>query len=273
MVIIFISAIFGVVGTAIGALIIILIGKSLDKLTCIFLAFASGIMISLSFFVLIPDTVDNGNMPVAISAIVTGCVLAFLLDTFTKRIGKHEQTHKLDTTHDANNIDDEIGDFHGTIKDHSHKIFKLGIGVFIALAIHKLPEGIAMGASVRLDSGVGSILTIVIGLHNIPEGMALSTPLLVGGMKKLKVLGLSVLAGLPTVLGTVLGYFVSGISPLALSILLGISSGVILFLVFVDIVPEIIGLSNNRVRLPMTILIGSTILGLIIYMLAGSVVF
>lgn len=269
MSIILYASIVGVVGTTLGALIVIIIGKKFERFISSFLAFASGIMISLACFILIPDSISNGGIGISIGGIVLGILVALSLGFLTSRIGKKQRTiNNLDITHNSNNLDDEHTDFHGTIKDHTHSILKLGIGVFIAMALHKLPEGIAMGATARFDSGTGNLLTIIIGLHNIPEGMAIASPLLAGGMKKAKITLLSLLTGFPTILGTILGYYISGMSSLAMSLLLGISSGIILFIVFVEVLPEVIEL--QKTKFPMFVLVASVVLGLLIYTLVNA---
>ena len=50
----------------------------------------------------------------------------------------------------------------------------------MAIAIHKLPEGLATGVSYNGDQGNAFAITLTIALQNIPEGMVVVTPLLYG---------------------------------------------------------------------------------------------
>ena len=52
----------------------------------------------------------------------------------------------------------------------------------MAIAIHKLPEGLATGISFNGDQGNAVAVAITIALQNIPEGMVVVTPLLMAGV-------------------------------------------------------------------------------------------
>ena len=55
----------------------------------------------------------------------------------------------------------------------------------IAIALHKLPEGMATGVAFDGSSAANAeTLSLSIALQNIPEGMVIITPLLVAGVKQ-----------------------------------------------------------------------------------------
>ena len=63
---------------------------------------------------------------------------------------------------------------------------RVGFLVFIAMTIHSIPEGVAVGVGYAADfnpatrgavSGMGPTLALAIAIHNIPEGLAVAIPL------------------------------------------------------------------------------------------------
>ncbi len=66
----------------------------------------------------------------------------------------------------------------------------------MAVAIHKLPEGIATGVGFNAEELSGAwAVTFGIALQNIPEGMVVVTPLLLVGVKKMRAFLISLAIG------------------------------------------------------------------------------
>ena len=68
----------------------------------------------------------------------------------------------------------------------------------MAIAIHKLPEGMAAGVSMN-DMGSGETswsVTFGIALQNVPEGMVVIAPLLLAGVSKIRTFLISLAIGL-----------------------------------------------------------------------------
>jgi ZIP family zinc transporter len=89
---------------------------------------------------------------------------------------------------------------HYHLEDHNlaQGISKKGILVFIAMFIHSIPEGIAIGVGFATGNfHFGMIMAIAIGVHNIPEGIAVSLPLKKDGASTVKCAWASILTSLP----------------------------------------------------------------------------
>ena len=72
----------------------------------------------------------------------------------------------------------------------------------MAVAIHKLPEGIATGVGFNAEELSGAWgVTFGIALQNIPEGMVVVTPLLLVGVKKMRAFLISLAIALMEVVG------------------------------------------------------------------------
>lgn len=121
-----------------------------------------------------------------------------------------------------------------------HDLHTAGLVLAAAVALHNVPVGMAVGASVAVEGiCLASVLAAVtIGLHNLPEGMSIAIPLLHDGSKTLGAIGVAALSGLPTVAGALAGYFVGNQAPAALAAALSLAGGAMLYVVFFELLPE-----------------------------------
>lgn len=116
----------------------------------------------------------------------------------------------------------------------------------LAVALHNLPEGMAVGAvAAALLAGTpgvtpGSLLTFALGiaLQNLPEGAIISMPLKSRGMKTGKAFGCGFLSGVIEPLGTVATVALSGLLVPVLPFLLSFSAGAMLIVVVRELIPE-----------------------------------
>ena len=135
-----------------------------------------------------------------------------------------------------------------------------------AIALHNLPEGMTIGASFANTNGVmqGSalVLAVLIGLHNIPEGMAIAVPLINGGVRRRMAILVTALAGAPTIVGAILGYWIGDLGPLGLALSLSFASGAMLYVVFGEILPQ--SILMYRSKLPAFFVIIGMLVGLIV---------
>jgi len=222
-----------------GAVLTAIFGTKTDKMTSIFLSFAGGVMLSIVFLELIPEAVELSNIPISIIGLVVGVVMVFVLNNIIDRISNK-------------NGDKEIHEsfaefFHSNdVIARKKSMFRSGIIMLVAIGLHNIPEGLAMGAAGQYDAALGFTIAILIALHNIPEGMAVAVPLNVGGVSKMKSIIITALVGATTIIGAVIGVLVGGISEIAVGISFAIASGAMLYVVLAEILPQSIMMSKNR---------------------------
>ncbi|MCM1321670.1 MAG: ZIP family metal transporter [Bacteroides sp.] len=255
----------GVAGTGLGGVIGAVLRRDSDKTVSLLLSFAAGIMLAVVCFDLMSTPVEMmkaGALPFsalffAAPAVFAGYVLVcffnYIIDSRTNREVAH-----IDKTHPAtaDNLDELIHSDHMRVhKKEKRGLFAAGLVMLCAIALHNVPEGMVIGtsyaeatdASANLFSGSGFITAVVIGLHNVPEGMAVSVPLVSGGMGRIKAVLLTLLSGVPTVLGAVLGYAIGGINVMMLVLSLGFASGAMLYVVFGELLPEAVLMWKSKV--------------------------
>lgn len=109
----------------------------------------------------------------------------------------------------------------------------------MAIAIHKLPEGMATGVGFNGEN-VGNAWTVTAGiaLQNVPEGMVVISPLLVAGVSRMRTFFISLAIGLLEIVGVLIGFFAGGISQVLLPVMLAFAGGAMLYVVSDEMIPE-----------------------------------
>ena len=198
---------FGTFGTTIGGIIGIMLKKPSNKLLSFILSLASGLMMSIICFDLIPEAIEIGNMFYTISGIVSGIVTIILCDILVQK------------------------KFNKDIREEQSSLLKAGIIISMGLAIHNFPEGLAIGTGVGASLKLGISLAIAICFHDIPEGISMAVPMKNGGMKKSKVIFYVVLSGITTGIGALFGGIIGNISENVIAVSLSFAAGTMLYIV------------------------------------------
>lgn len=169
---------FGTFGTTIGGIIGICIKKNSNRFLSFILSFASGLMLAIVCFDLIPEAMKIANTFSVLVGIILGIILMIICDILVQS------------------------------KFNNDSLLKTGIAVSIGLALHNLPEGLAIGSGFGASLTLGFSLAIAICLHDIPEGISMAVPMKNGGMNPIKVVFYVVLSGITTGIGAFLGALV-----------------------------------------------------------------
>lgn len=136
---------FGTFGTTIGGIIGIVIKRNSNKFLSFILSFASGLMLSIVCFDLIPEAMEISNIINVILGIVFGIIVMIICDILVQR------------------------KFNENASKSSNSLLKTGIAVSIGLALHNFPEGLAIGSGFGASITLGYSLALAICLHDIPE--------------------------------------------------------------------------------------------------------
>ena len=108
----------------------------------------------------------------------------------------------------------------------------------MAIAIHKLPEGMAAGVSMSDVEQSSWAVSLGIALQNVPEGMVIIAPLLLAGVSPIRTFVISIAIGLLEVLGVWIGFGLGNLSSALLPIMLGFAGGAMLYVTSDEMIPE-----------------------------------
>ena len=203
------------------------------RTSSIIMGLASGIMISTSFFGLILPSIEESSkiygenldwMPPLVGFIL-GAIFLFLLDKIVPHLHKND------------NNETEEG-----LKNK----FKDETKFFLAVLIHNIPEGIAVGLACGLALHTGDSvhmmgalsLAIGIAIQNFPEGSAVSIPLFGEGVSKTKSFLLGSLSGIVEPLFGILAIFLAQFLTGATPFLLSFAAGAMIYVTIDELIPE-----------------------------------
>lgn len=222
--------IFGTLGTALGGVIGIFQKRKSNKFLSFVLAVASGLMLAVICFSLIPEALEISKVYVTLEGIVIGIIAMICCELFVDKILKNN-TKK----------------FRKNSKNfQKNRLLKTGLIVSIGLALHNIPEGLAIGSGFDLSNTLGFSLAIAICLHDVPEGISMAIPLKNGGLSKIKVMIYVILSGLATGLGAIIGGIIGNISEKIIALSLAFAAGAMLYIVSGELIPEYNKLYNGR---------------------------
>jgi len=122
--------------------------------------------------------------------------------------------------------------------DQTSEWWWVAIGV-MAIALHKLPEGMAAGVSMCSANGTTDwSVSLGIALQNIPEGMVIIAPLLVAGVSTMRTFSISLAIGLLEIAGVFIGFALGSASETFLPVMLGFAGGAMLYVTSDEMIPE-----------------------------------
>lgn len=215
----------GFATTALGALPALFLRSMPQRLEDSLLGLAAGMMLAASAFSLLLPGLAAGteildSKPLGALVVVAGMALGVLLMLGLDEFTPHE--------HDRSG---PCGPGHETCG-------RVWLFVF-AIALHNLPEGMAIGVSfAQGDMAVGLPLTTAIALQDIPEGLAVALAMRSAGFAPRTAVAVAALSGLLEPVGALLGVGLAGGAALAYPIGLGLAAGAMIFVVSHEVIPE-----------------------------------
>lgn len=255
-----ISTIAGIVGTGLGGLIGLIFGNSSESTISYLLSSAAGVMISIVTFDLIPEALELSSISVVVVSIVIGALIVLLMNKAIDKVTNSKDTHvQLEELRHQSDMISAI---------NKKSMLRSGFVMFAAIALHNLPEGMAIGSGSSHNANMGVALALVIALHNIPEGMSIGVPLIEGGMNRYKAVLITALSGAPTLLGGLLGAWLGQMGHGLIAASLAFAGGAMLYVTFCEIMPQAILL--DRTRKPALFTIGGVVVGLLLVTLFGN---
>ncbi len=199
------------------------------------MSFSAGIMLAAAIFALLLPSLDAGqtliNGRVGAAALTgVGLALGMGLMLAVDRLTPHEHAVLPPAAH-------------GHAAAHTANAVQGARLMVLAILIHNVPEGLAVGAAYAglADGGTtqaGASVALAIGLQNMPEGLIVAMALRTLGRSAAQAWGVAALTGLAEPLGAIVGLAVLGSVPVFYPLGLALAAGAMLFVVSHEIIPE-----------------------------------
>lgn len=202
------------------------IHKNYKKLLKYLLALGAGFMLSVTFIDILPSVVElwmvGGKAPA--EALVAPMILLLagymLTQFFEHTIAPH---------------------FHLGEEVHSDHLIPASSAYTAigGLLIHTFFDGVSIAAAAMVDQRVGLLVFIAIFLHKFPEGFTIASMVLAAGKGAKQVLIATSFVGATTLLGVLLFHFVGASIGFTVAYALPLASGVTLYVAASDLIPEV----------------------------------
>jgi len=127
--------------------------------------------------------------------------------------------------------------FHFGEETHHHEFISAATSysVLLGLAAHTFFDGIAIGSGFVISRWLGWMLFIAVFLHKIPEGFTVASVMLAGGRGRRAALNSALILGATTIAGAL----VINLEPSWVRAGLPLSAGVTIYVAATDLVPEV----------------------------------
>jgi len=199
-----------------------------------FVALGAGFMLATAIVELFPASLELQGKSAAFWILIGYLIIHFCEHTVTPHFHFGEETHA-----------DEFV--------HSHT----GYSILIGLLIHTFFDGIAIASGFIVSNWLGWVVFLAVFLHKIPEGFTVASVMLAGGQSRRVAWGASVLLGAATLAGVL----TMALFRHQVSYGLPLSAGVTIYVAASDLMPEV-----NRepgVRMALVVFLGVGLLFLL----------
>jgi zinc and cadmium transporter len=177
-----------------------------------FLALGAGYMLSVAFLEVIPESLRLAGE----NALLFVLIGFFLVHLFEHALAPH---------------------FHFGEETHTEqmRLHHARSSVLIGLAIHTFFDGVAIAAGFLVSTWLGAIIFVAVFLHKLPEGFTVASVVLASGQGKRSAVRAAGLLGAATLAGVLLTSQLQG----QLKYALPLSGGVTVYVAATDLLPEV----------------------------------
>ena len=200
-------AVAAALGNVIGALAVVRHLRRGLRLIDACLAFGAGFMLAVTVLGVLPEVLHA--TPAAALYVLAGYFAVHLAQhVFTTHFHFGEETHSLSAS--------------------------AGMSALLGLTLHTFFDGVAIASGFLVSERLGILLFLAVLLHKLPEGVTIASVIVAGGQSRSWAVGGAVILGAATILGMLL---TDQVSPLARHGL-ALSAGVTLYVAASNLVPE-----------------------------------
>jgi ZIP family zinc transporter len=210
--------------TALGTLPLLLSRPFSQRTYDTMLGFGAGVMLAACAFSLVIPALaaaksTSASSWSAASAISCGILLGGMLLLLIDKVVPHEHFFK-------------------GVEGARGRLLKRTWLFVLAIALHNLPEGLAIGVAFGGEGGAAHALATGIAIQNIPEGMVVALTLRGVGYSRAGSAAVAIVSGLVEPVAAVFGAALIGLSASLLPWGLSMAAGAMLFVISHEIIPE-----------------------------------
>jgi zinc transporter ZupT len=177
-----------------------------------FIALGAGFMMAVALLDMLPESMAFSARWTPLLVLVGYCAIHLLEHTITPHFHFGEETHHHEFA-------------------HAHT----GYSVLFGLAVHAIFDGVAIGSGFVLSTWLGWLIFIAIFLHKIPEGFTAASVMVASGRtRRTAVISAVILAA-----ATVAGVLVISLLPTWVHGGLPLAAGVAIYVAATDLLPEV----------------------------------
>lgn len=178
------------------------------------LSFAAAMMLGISFLQLIPEDLKIASFHLVAASFFLGMVIMWIVDRLLPHINPQ------------------------LLKKEKPSVKRSVTMLVIGMALHNLPEGLAIGAGFSLEPGLGVMIALGIAAQDVPENIATIVPLYGLTKKRMRSFIITTATILFEVLGFILGYYIlKGTSPELLGASLALAAGFMAYISVEELIP------------------------------------
>lgn len=211
--VILILALLSGLTTLIGTALAIFFNKRV-KLIAAGLGFAAGIMLWISIFELVPQSLNTVGFLRSIISFALGILIIIALNLIIPHHHFRQEKGKLKV-----------------------RLLKTAQLCALGLIMHDFPEGFAMADSFLHSPQLGFLVASGIALHNIPEEFAIAVPIILAKKEKSHLFKIALMSGLAEPAGAVIGILAASLMPQLAPILLSFAAGAMVFISLHELIP------------------------------------
>ncbi len=226
--------------TLLGYIIVLFLKKPNNGIIAISLAFAAGIMTSVSFLDLLPNSFIKISTVYSLIVTIIYLSIFFILGVTCSFL-----------------IDKYVPSPNECLKNP--KLYRVGFISLIAIILHNIPEGIVTFMVNTNNFELGLIITTSIILHNIPEGISIAVPIYYSTGKRFKTFFYCLIVALSEPFGAIITYlfFYRYINDLTIGFLFAAIAGIMIRISCYELLPTSLTYQKKKLTI-VSFLIGTS---------------
>lgn len=194
------------------------------------LALGAGFMLAVTFLEIIPKVItlwhrDGSNLTDSLTMPLLLMLGGYLITQFFEHtIAPHFHLG---------------GEMHCDEHDHELISARSAYTAIAGLLIHTFFDGVSIAAASQIDLRVGALVFLAVFLHKFPEGFTIGSMVMASGRGFRQVMMATSLVGLTTLIGVITFFLIGSTAGNAVAYALPIAGGVTLYVAASDLVPEV----------------------------------